>query len=74
MSTDPLIAWGIALVVATIYGWVMHSRGFNKGVGQMFGIVTGALEHKKIMTKERLIEHMQDYEEAVIASEQDEEE
>jgi hypothetical protein len=61
MPTDPTIAWIIALVVCTIYGWIMHRRGAEFGRRETVEVIHGALELKQGMKLTTLLEAVDDY-------------
>lgn len=71
MPTDPTVAWLIALVVCTVYGWYMHVRGAETGRNEAVVVICDALEFKKGMKHHELLEIVSEYQEAVEAAEED---
>ena len=61
MPTDPTTAWIIALVVCTIYGWVMYRRGGNAARTETVEIIGAAMELKNGMKLPELLQIVDEY-------------
>ena len=54
MLTDPVIAWLIALLIATIFGVVMWRRGYDSGSAEAAQFLALAVINSKRMSAESL--------------------